>query len=120
VVDLQTSGGSSACNPEAALVRLGDDRELYREVLERFFAEAPAAMLRIRGAIDKQDAPELHRAAHSFKGLAAMSGTEHVARTAAELEQFGKTNQFEQVNELFNRIQRELEVARHELAPYYQ
>jgi polar amino acid transport system substrate-binding protein len=121
MVDVHTAGnGSRACDPEAALVRLGDDRDLYREVLERFFAESPAALGRIQSAITRRDAPELHRAAHSFKGLAAMSGSEQVARTAAELEQLGKVNQLDAVNGLFIRLEQELASARQELGPYYQ
>ena len=115
-----TGGGASACNPEGALARLGDDAELYREVLERFFADSPVALARIATAIDQQRAEDLHRAAHSYKGLAAMSGTEQVARTAAELEQTGKLGRLEEAPALLARLRQELERARQELAPYYQ
>lgn len=110
----------AACNPEAALERLGDDRELYRDVLVRFFADSPAALDRIGGAIEKQDGDELHRASHSYKGLAAMSGTDQLARTAAELEQLGRSNQFAAADDLFTRMKQELASAFAQLSSYYE
>ena len=51
------------CDPQAALTRLGDDRELYREVLKRFFDDSPDSIDRIDQAIAGSNAQELHRAA---------------------------------------------------------
>jgi HPt (histidine-containing phosphotransfer) domain-containing protein len=99
---------------------LGDDAELYREVLQRFFDESPQALSRIAAAIELEKAGDLHRAAHSYKGLAAMSGTEEVARTAAELEQIGKQGQLQEAPTLLTRLRQELERAQRELAPYYR
>ena len=121
MADAQMAGsGSAACNPQAALARLGDDRELYSEVLQRFFADAPSAVGRISAAIDASNGDALHRAAHSFKGLAAMAGTEEVSRLAAELEQLGRQNQFEAAPPLLARLEQELHSAQRELASYYQ
>lgn len=120
MANVQTARSAAACNPEAALVRLGDDRELYREVLTRFFVDSPNSLVRMRAAIEKQDGDELHRAAHSYKGLAAMSGTEHVAASAAELEQIGKAHQLANASEILSRLEQELAAAREELIPFYQ
>lgn len=113
------AASDAACNPEAALDRLGEDRELYRDVLVRFFADSPASLDRIGEAIENDDGDELHRASHSYKGLAAMSGTDQVARTAAELEQLGRSNQLAAASDLLARMKQELASARAELAPYY-
>jgi HPt (histidine-containing phosphotransfer) domain-containing protein len=114
------AGHSGGCDPRAALLRLGDDEELYREVLQRFFNDAPGFVQRIWHAIQQQRSEELHRAAHSFKGLAAMAGAENVARTAAELEGLGKAGRLDESPEFAQRLQRDLEQARVQLAPYYQ
>jgi HPt (histidine-containing phosphotransfer) domain-containing protein len=108
-----------ACDPVAALARLGGDAELYREVLERFFDTSPASLAKIAAAIDRQNGEELHRAAHSYKGLAAMAGTEDVARTAAALDQLGRQGQLEAAAALLHRMRQELALARAELTPYF-
>src|SRR5687767_7330452 len=91
--EAQAASGEKACDPVAALARLGGDAELYREVLQRFFADSATSLERISAAIDHGSGDELHRAAHSYKGLALMSGTEEVARTALALEQLGRQGQ---------------------------
>ncbi len=108
------------CNPEAAVERLGGDADLYREVLTRFYADADNSVARLRRALETQNADEMHRAAHSFKGLAAMSGAERVARTAAELEQMGRNKQLEEAPPLVDRITIELQRSRLELAPHFE
>jgi HPt (histidine-containing phosphotransfer) domain-containing protein len=107
------------CDPQAALARLGDDRELYREVLERFFADAPAALASISMAIDGQRASELHRTAHSFKGLAAVAGADEVTRIAAELEKLGREGNMDPAAALLERARQQLQRARMVLAPYF-
>src|SRR5687767_4227963 len=114
------SAGGGGCDPQSALMRLGDDRDLYREVLQRFFAEAAGFVDRISAAADTSRAEDLHRSAHSFKGLAAMAGAEEAARIAADLEALGKAKQFDGAPELVARLQRELQSARTLLAPYFE
>lgn len=118
--DAQAAGGGKACDPVAALARLGDDAELYREVLQRFFDGSASSFAKISAAIDRGSGDELHRAAHSYKGLALMSGTEDVARTAAELDQLGKHGQLASAPALLARMRQELELARVEMGLYYQ
>ncbi len=116
----QVSAGGGGCDPQSALTRLGDDRELYREVLQRFFAEAGDFVGRIASAAEGSRSEDLHRSAHSFKGLAAMAGAEEAARIAAQLEALGKANQFDGASELVAHLQRELKSAQTLLAPYYE
>ena len=108
------------CDPQAALTRLGDDRDLYRDVLKRFFDDSPASIDRIDQAIANGTAEELHRAAHSYKGLAAMAGADQVASTSAELESLGRQNSFQDATLLLARLKEELQNARLQLASYYQ
>lgn len=108
------------CDPQAALTRLGDDRDLYREVLKRFFEDSPASIDKIDQAIAAESAEQLHRGAHSYKGLAAMAGADQVASTSAELESLGKQSSFQDAAPLVGRLKQELATARLELATYYQ
>jgi HPt (histidine-containing phosphotransfer) domain-containing protein len=116
----QTSVGGAGCDPHAALARLGDDADLYREVLERFFNDAPNFLERMIQARESQRSDELHRAAHSFKGLAAMAGAEEVARTAAELEAQGKGSRFDEASESLSRLRQQIHAAATILAPHYK
>lgn len=118
MVDNQS--GLNGCEPEAALARLGDDRQLYREVLDRFFADSPEALARIADAIAQDDGEQLHRAAHSFKGLAAMAGTVSVSQLAAQLEAVGKEGELIQAPHLLDQLRNELQKARTALASYME
>jgi HPt (histidine-containing phosphotransfer) domain-containing protein len=120
MTNAQAASDEKACDPAAALARLGGDEELYREVLQRFFADSPHSLARISAALDRGSGDELHRAAHSYKGLALMSGTEDIARTALALEQLGRQGQLAEAPPLLARLGQELERAQAELAPYYQ
>jgi HPt (histidine-containing phosphotransfer) domain-containing protein len=120
MAESQARTGGPECDPQSALARLGDDHELYREVLQRFFTEAPGFLNRITAAIDPPRAEELHRAAHSFKGLAALAGADEVARTAAELEAQGKASRFDLAPELASRLGQQLQQAAKTLSPHYE
>ncbi|MFO0900295.1 MAG: Hpt domain-containing protein [Pirellulales bacterium] len=75
---------------EGSLQRMGGDLELFRDLTEYFFADAPPLVERIALAIERDDAGQLERAAHSVKGLAANFGAAQVVASAARLEDLGR------------------------------
>lgn len=75
---------------EGSLQRMGGDLELFRDLTEYFFADAPPLVVRIAQAIEGDDARQLERAAHSVKGLAANFGAAQVVASAAQLEDLGR------------------------------
>lgn len=73
-------------NLDQALVRLGGDWELYRELLDMLLEDAPEQVREMREAIGRGDAKRLELAAHSLKGAAANLEAGPLRDTALWLE----------------------------------
>jgi PAS domain S-box-containing protein len=80
---------------QTALTHTGGDRELLREVISLFRADAPTALRRIDRAIQKRDGEGLREAAHALKGTIATVGSTRGRNLAAELEQMGRSERFD-------------------------
>ena len=80
---------------EGSLKRMGGDLDLFRGLAEYFFLDAPPLVDRIQAALDRGDADQVERAAHSVKGLAANFGADFVVSAAARLEELGKRGELD-------------------------
>jgi two-component system sensor histidine kinase/response regulator len=78
----------------AVLARVGGDAELLGEISRLFVDDVPMHLERIRAALDARDAEGLRRAAHAFKGAAATFDAKAVVCAARQLEEVGRTSQF--------------------------
>jgi HPt (histidine-containing phosphotransfer) domain-containing protein len=74
----------------AALVRLDDDEDLLRDIIQQFVTDAPASLSAIEIAIQQGDGPALRDAAHAFKGAAGYPAADDLCVAAQELEGFGR------------------------------
>ncbi|MCC7043974.1 MAG: Hpt domain-containing protein [Acidobacteria bacterium] len=79
----------------AALVRLDDDEDLLRDIIQQFVSDAPASLSAIEAAIQQGDAPALRDAAHALKGAAGYLAADDLCVAAQELEGFGRSCQVE-------------------------
>lgn len=92
---------------EAALTRLGGDRELLHDMLEFFTEDVPPLLQQIRTSLGEQDADQLERAAHSLKGLLAnFDAGGQVVSMAAELQEQGSKGNFQSAAKLIPRLER--------------
>jgi CheY-like chemotaxis protein len=78
---------------EELLSRFGGDAELLRELAELFIQSCPKMLEDIRDAVQKQDAKELERAAHSLKGCVGNFFSQGARETAQQLESLGRSGQ---------------------------
>ena len=99
----------SAVDLEAALERLGGDRELYVELVEVFRNECPGVAAEIRRAIDERDLRVLQRSAHTLRGASSNLGAVAVSEAALELERRAATKDVEGSSEQFEILQKEIE-----------
>ncbi|HEV3006907.1 MAG TPA: Hpt domain-containing protein [Pirellulales bacterium] len=118
-----TATASEACQPAAAIERMGGLSDLYAVILGRFLDDSAGTYTRLCAAVAREDGSvvyqeAVHYLAHSFKGLAAMCGADRVAEAAAALETAGRAGQTREFATLLARIEVELSVARELLAPY--
>ncbi|WP_417849554.1 PAS domain S-box protein [Thalassoglobus sp.] len=80
-------------NLDAALKRLGDDEELLDCMKTAFLEDSPQLLEEIKTAHENSSFPELHRAAHSLKGLASNFDAFKLVASAAEIENAAKVSQ---------------------------
>jgi signal transduction histidine kinase/HPt (histidine-containing phosphotransfer) domain-containing protein/ActR/RegA family two-component response regulator len=83
----------SAFDEAGLLERVGDDRDLAREVIDAFIDDHPDRLHALDLAITTQDAAQIRRAAHAIKGAAATVGGLAVAATSRALEELAAQNQ---------------------------
>ncbi|MBC7260323.1 MAG: PAS domain S-box protein [Chloroflexi bacterium] len=82
-------GAEPAFRLDAALERVGGDKDLLREISEMFLTESQTLLSQVRQAIAQGDAALLKRAGHTLKGLARNFSADQAAQTALEVEQIG-------------------------------
>jgi two-component system sensor histidine kinase/response regulator len=70
----------------AGLRSVGDDAQLYCELLELFAADAPARLGILRAALAQEDQSQIRATAHFLKGSALALGANSLAAAAALLE----------------------------------
>ncbi|MFH1138322.1 MAG: ATP-binding protein [Pseudomonadota bacterium] len=75
---------------EIALARLGDDEELFLELVQIFVDDFPLKIKKLTEAIDGGDWPEIARLAHTIKGSAGAVGALALQNTALVLEKAAK------------------------------
>jgi HPt (histidine-containing phosphotransfer) domain-containing protein len=109
---------SPACDPKAAIARLGGFLDLYQSLLAKFFGDEAGNRARIALAVEQGDAAALHHAAHSLKGLAAACGATSIAQILAGLEQMGRCGELAQSARAVERLDRAFDQARQDLAGY--
>jgi two-component system, sensor histidine kinase and response regulator len=78
-------------NVDDALRRLGDDKELLRDIIQIYLEDAPGIVEKIHNALDQADTNALQRAAHSLKGLAATLSASEFVGAAARVEYLAAT-----------------------------
>jgi HPt (histidine-containing phosphotransfer) domain-containing protein len=79
---------------QKALAGLDGDEEILRDLAEVFLAEADTMMEVIRSAIERRDAAELRRGAHSLKGAARVFHADAATAAALHLETLGRDADF--------------------------
>ncbi|MDQ4081457.1 MAG: PAS domain S-box protein [Actinomycetota bacterium] len=97
------------------------DAAFVAELIDTFLAEAPGLLATLRSALEREDAAEVRRVAHTLKSNARTFGATALADVCQELESRAKAglagtqDLVGQVEEGFPRVQAALERRRHEL-----
>ena len=99
---------AGAFSREAALLKMGGDEELLREVIMAFLDACDETVAAVEAAVRANDAKALRRAAHTLKGSVATFSTGAVYETALELERYGRDDSIETAPQTFERLRDEL------------
>jgi two-component system, sensor histidine kinase and response regulator len=93
---------------EAALIKMGGDEELLKEVVLAFLDACDETVGAVEAAVQAQDARALRRAAHTLKGSVATFSTGAVYETAFELERCGRDECIDTAPQTFQKLRGEL------------
>jgi CheY-like chemotaxis protein/HPt (histidine-containing phosphotransfer) domain-containing protein len=94
---------------EAALLKMGGDEELLREVVVAFLEACDDTVAAVDAAVRANDAKALRRTAHTLKGSVATFSTGPVYETALELERCGRDECMETARDSHQKLRDELE-----------
>lgn len=96
-------------DPVVALARVGGDEKLLRELVMMFRRECPGWLESVRQAIERGDAKELRRAAHTVKGTVGTFGARAAFDMATELETMGRTGDMNGAAAICQRLSESIE-----------
>lgn len=112
------AGAAVQPDGEALLESVGDDPQLLEEICALFARESSIQMLAARDAIERGDAPDLHRAAHTLRGmLQSVRGTRDADRLAASLQSLDPGTQREQALAAWGELQQTIATVAQRLGP---
>jgi two-component system sensor histidine kinase/response regulator len=94
---------------ELALVRMGGDEELLKEVVVAFLDACDVTVGAVEAAVGARDAKALRRAAHTLKGSVATFTTGPVYETAFELEQCGRDESMDAAPQAYQKLHGQIE-----------
>jgi CheY-like chemotaxis protein len=112
------SGESEVSLEASALEQLRDfgGAEFIAEVVDIFLADAPALIASLRSSLERQDAEELRRAAHTLKSNGSTLGAAAFAELCRTVEQHAKEGRIDSVPQLLDRIEQEYRLLQDPLA----
>jgi PAS domain S-box-containing protein len=91
----------------------GDEgREAVAELIQAFLEDGAAQMATLRDAVERGDAEEAHRAAHTLKSNGATFGAQSFAELCRELETLGREGRLESAGPLVRQAEEEWERVR--------
>jgi PAS domain S-box-containing protein len=102
------TGTEAVFDEPAALAYTGGDRRLLKRIIALFRSDRSSALRRIKHAVDQRNGEALRMAAHALKGSIATVGAPRGREAAAELEQMGRANQFDDIERAYGRLRKEI------------
>ncbi|MFC1891923.1 response regulator [Thermodesulfobacteriota bacterium] len=94
---------------EALMVRLMDDEDLAKTVIEGFLVDMPKQISGIKLFINQSNSEQAGNQAHKIKGAAASIGAELLCEVAIEMENTGKTGDTEKMKYLLPQLEKQFE-----------
>jgi len=102
-------------NMKTLMQRVGDDKEIANEILEMFIDTIPELIDNLKAAISQGNSDLLIKTSHEIKGISGNISAEKLAETAAQLESYGKKNDFDNCKEILPIFDKEFEELRVEI-----
>jgi two-component system, sensor histidine kinase and response regulator len=92
----------------AALARVHGDSELFRDIVDLFFAEIPEILSTFHQAVARGDTQAVEHTAHSLKGTVSSFGAQAACAAALRLEVMGRDGDLTQIAPACAELEREI------------
>jgi len=109
--------GKSVFDRKAFVDRLMGDEELARDILRGYLQDLPRQLASLKAAIEKADAAEVRKTAHTIKGASANVGALQVQALALEIEMAGKDGEIERAGKYLDKLVKSMDEFRSFVAP---
>ncbi len=100
--------GTTGCDLNKALERLGGNEKLLIDVMEIFMREGPRHIAGLRQAVAQGDANAIEKIAHTLRGELGYLEISEVSRTARTLEELAQHSQLDDAAVLSKQLEAEL------------
>lgn len=94
---------------QSAMNRLGEDEELFQNILQEFMRYLPNQLQKLNNAINKGEAKEVEREAHTLKGASANLSANTLVEWASKLELLGKKSDLEDAKKIMEHLKTDAE-----------
>jgi HPt (histidine-containing phosphotransfer) domain-containing protein len=98
-------------NYEGMMKRLMDDEGLARKVVAVFVDDMPKRIKALKRALFALDRENIELHSHSIKGAAENTGVDRLGNVAVEIEEAGKTGDFDAVSNLIPELEKQYDIA---------
>lgn len=109
------SGAENGLNVEAAVKRLANNKQLYKQILNMFVTDHANAMVEIREALRVGDVQKAIFCIHTLKGVASNIGAVALSETSAELQYVLQNKSVTQLDELLLLMEEQIETVKQEI-----
>ena len=113
--DVHDDPCSVVFNPIEAMPRFGNDIQLFGELVDVFFKDAPSYIDSIRTSALNHDADTVCKVAHTLKGSVGNFSAQRVVQVAKKIESMGQSEDFSNLAPTLDTLEFELSVLKEEL-----
>ena len=95
-------------NIDTTLARLGNDRQLFADLIGYYLEDSVSLLDRIRAELANLDIPSVARAVHSLRGLLSSCDAHDAVRVTARMEEFVRQGDSKAVVESLPSLEKEI------------
>lgn len=109
--DVPAAAFVTSIDRDELLHRLGDDEDLFTEVVRLFLEDCPVRLAAIKDAVDRGDGDLIRRTAHALKGAAGNLSAVGLFDAARTLERLGEEGRLEATRAAWRQLSAEAALA---------
>src|SRR5438874_1213180 len=99
---------ASVFDYQASLRRMGNDAQLFREMIGLLLEDGSRRMLDVKQGVTERNAAKVRHAAHTLKGLTANFSAHRAMAAAEQLETLSRTEQWSEIDSTAAELDRAL------------